>query len=312
MLPPLSRHIPFFLLFTALLFSCSGEMELCAGPNCTVLIPAGDFVRIEKEDLPRWYRFTGKELVELKGMYPGSTPLAYNDKLDLIASKSLSGDGMRISLYRGGEGPLKEIRTRNYPADEIASICMTDNGTLWLLHQGSYDGGAARQYVLSRGTIALEEWENFFLTSERDEDTFGGSVIEKPVGLFCGGNDTAVHITTFLYSGEAERRLLRLPRLSLLQVYLYRFDPRDRVMQPVTGFTPRGNGVVRAHFDSISGRFAVFQDGILSLQAGLGFPDERLYAGTNHALFAEKEGKLQIYLIDETPTKGLSGKRGTP
>lgn len=306
------RHLLWVPTVIALV-ACGGETTLCEGDDCVALSQSALFVRIENgNDRPRWHRFTGSGLTALEGMYPGSTPLAYHAGLDLLAAKSLSGDGMRLTLYRGGAGTLKEVRTRNYSADEIAAICMTDNGTLWLLHQGSYDRGAARQYILSRGTTALEQWENFFLTSERDEDTFGGSVIEKPVGLFCSGADTTVHIVTFLYSGEAERSLLRLPRLSLLQVYLYRFDPRDRIMRPVTGFTPRGNGVLRTHFDSVSGRFAIFQDGLLSLQEGLGFPDERSYPDTVDALFTSTEGELRLYLIEQTPDNGLSGRTGTP
>jgi len=307
LLSRLSRYFILFFFFTSLL-SCTGEKALCVVNDCSVMAQSEQFLRVEsEEDRPRWYRFTGKDITELRGMRTGSTPLNYNEKLDLLAAKSLSGDGMRLTLYHDGD-ELQEAATHTFAADEISALCMTDNGTVWILHQGRYDRSSARQYIVSRGTTALKEWENYFLTSERDEDTFGGSVIEKPVGLFCTGNDVAPHLTTFLYSGEAERTLLRLPRLTLLQIYLYRFDPRERIMHPLTGFTPRGDGIVRTYFDSASGSLLLFQSGQLSLQKGLGFAEERSYPDIDDMLFAHDGNTRRLFLIGKSSDKRIVGK----
>ncbi len=315
MLLKLPRHLLFLFPSVMALVSCGNETTLCEGDDCAALTQSALFVRLENgNDRPHWHRFTGSGLTALEGMYPGSTPLAYHAGLDLLAAKSLSGDGMRLTLYRGGGGVLTEETTRNQAnTDEMSALCMTGDGHLWLLHRGRYDEEDPRagRYILSRGSTALKEWDNFFLTGDSEEDTLYGSVIEKPVHLFCGEDGREVFLTTFLYSGETERSLLRLPRLSLLQVYLYRFDPAERLLQPVAGFTPRGNGPVRAHYDSRSGRFAVFQNGRLSLQKGLGFPEEREYPESSEALFSQEGGPFRLFLISKD-RRGIRGRIERP
>ncbi len=270
---------------------------LCEGNDCRIITESGDFLRVDNGTWPYWYRFDGHELRRLDGMYPGSVPLAYQPKLNILAAKSLSGDGMRLTLYRGGQGTLERIRTRNFMTDEILSLCLNEDGSLWMLHAGRPEGHGARQFILSGGSLALEDWHNYFLTSERESDTFGGTVIEKPVSLFCRAE--GVFLVTFLYSGEGERQLLRLPRFSLLQIYLYRFDKEKRLMDPVSAVTPRGSGAVTPWVDPQSGRLLISQGGHLTIQEGFGFPESFDLPGTTEILFGTAEEKTRIYLIQE-------------
>jgi hypothetical protein len=277
------------------------------------MVQADQFVRVQSDIQPRWYRFSGTKLDEVCGMRPGSVPLAYNASLNLLAAKSLSGEGVGLTFYRGGSGTLTELITRDYPADEITSLCMTDTGTVWMLHQGRYEkNDTGRQYILSRGTTALAEWENHFLTSERSGDTFGGSVIEKPGHLFCGPDQMAVYLSSFLYSDDDTRGILRLPRLSLLQIYLYRFDLKESVIYPIAGFTPRKNGMVHEFYDPRTGRFYLFQNEILATQKGLGFPDEQRFVGADNILFARDSDASPLFLIGKPQNDRVVGRIAVP
>ena len=289
----------FFIAAALTVLSCDGTRTLCEGSDCRAFAQGGSFVRVDDGVRPYWYRFDGRRLLKLDGMYPGSSPLAYHEKLDLVAAKSLSGDGVRLTLYRGGSGALERVRTRNYATDEIVSLCMAGENALWMLHAGRPSGYGARQYILSRGSLALEEWRNFFLTSEREGDTFGGTVIERPVAVFCGAGATAPFLVTFLYSGEGGRGVLKVPRSTLLQIYLYRFDEAERVMTPVASVTPRGGGTSTPWVDVATGRLFVFREGILTVQEGIGFPDSYELRNTGEALFAPGPSGPRLYLLSE-------------
>ncbi len=285
----------------SLLFSCERTRTLCEGSDCRIVIESGIFIRIDDGSWPYWHRFDGYRLHRLDGMYPGSVPIAYQPKLDILAAKSLSGDGMRLTLYRGGDGTLDHIRTRNFATDEILSLCLNGEGSLWMLHAGKPEGTGARQFILSGGSIALEEWRNYFLTSERESDTFGGTVIEKPISLSC--SEKGPFLVTFLYSGEGERRLLRLPRFTLLQIYLYRFDEKKQIMELVAAVTPRGNGMVSPWVEPQSGRLLVFQGGRLTVQEGFLFPEMVDLPGVTEVLFGAGKRGTSLYLIKGEPQR---------
>jgi len=300
---------PLVIVFvpTAFLFlSCDRSRTICEGSDCRIITESGAFIRIDDGSWPYWHRFDGHRLLRLDGMYPGSVPLAYQPKLDILAAKSLSGDGMRLTLYRGGGGTLERIRTRNFATDEILSLCLNEDGSLWMLHAGRPEGTGARQFILSGGSLALEEWRNYFLTSERESDTFGGTVIEKPVSLSCG--DKGPLLVTFLYSGEGERRILRLPRFSLLQIYLYRFDEKKRAMEPVAAVTPRGTGMASSWVDPQSGRLLVFQEGRLIVQEGFLFPEMLDLPEVTEMLFSAGKSGTRLYLVKGEPPR----MTGTP
>ncbi|HSA34253.1 MAG TPA: hypothetical protein P5077_11045, partial [bacterium] len=194
------------------------------------MTPGGPFVRVDRDDEVRWYRFTGKKITDLQMRYPGSVPMVYHERSDRLVAKSLSGDGIRLTIYRGGSGPVKEEATYNTSADEILSACITDAGSVWVLHQGRYESAAVRQFIVSRTTTRLSEWENYFLAGVEVSEQ--GTVIEKPVNIFCGRDDTELYLSTVLYAGNDRRSVLRLPILSVLQAYLYHFDPQEGLLSP--------------------------------------------------------------------------------
>ena len=266
------------------------------------MTPGGPFVRVDRDDGVRWYRFTGDGVTELRLRYPGSVPIVYHERSDRLIAKSLSGDGIRLTLYRGGEGELKEETTYNTPADEILSACMTDAGSVWVLHQGRYESAAVRQFILSRTTARFSEWDNYFLAGVEVSEQ--GAVLEKPMSLFCGRDDTELYLSTILYAGNDRRSVLRLPILSVLQAYLYRFDPADEgLLSPVTAVITRGSGRIRDRYDAVSGRYYLFQDGLLTVQSGWGSPGEYRYEGAEDALLATKGDAVRLMLIERSAKK---------
>lgn len=292
-------------------FSCDAPRTLCDKGTCQTIVQSGSFVRIGGDTWPSWYRFDGHTLQKIGGMYPGSSPLAYNEKLDITAAKSLSGEGVRLTLYRGGEGTLEHIRTRNFQTEEIIALCITDSGSLWMLHAGRPTPLSPRQYILSRGTIFFEEWRNYFLTSESARDTFDGSVVERPVSLFCGPDDKNLYVVTFLYAGEKGRKaLLEIHRSSLLQVYLYRFEEEKHLMVPLAAVTPRGEGTTVPWVDSTTGRLFVSEGSLLTIQEGWGFPDYYDFKETTDVLFAASSQGVALYLLTHKAGR-LQGKYRT-
>lgn len=266
------------------------------------MAPGGPFVRVDRDDEDvRWYRFTGDGIKDLRLRYPGSVPMAYHERSDRLIAKSLSGDGVRLTIYRGGSGALKEETTYNTPADEILSACITDAGSVWVLHQGRYESAAVRQFIVSRTTTRFPEWDNYFLAGVEVSEQ--GTVIEKPMSLFCGRDDTELYLSTVLYAGNDRRSVLRLPLLSVLQVYLYRFDPAEGLLSPITAVITRGAGQIRDRYDTVSGRYYLFQAGLLTVQKDWGFPEEYRYEKAEDALLADRDDAVQILLIERSGKK---------
>ncbi|HNT27230.1 MAG TPA: hypothetical protein PKH10_03530 [bacterium] len=265
------------------------------------MTPGGPFVRIDRDEEVRWHRFTGEKVTDLRMRYPGSVPIVYHERSDLLVAKSLSGDGIRLTIYRGGSGPVKEEVTYNTTADEILSACITDAEGVWVLHQGRYESEAVRQFIVSRTTARFSEWENYFLAGVEVSEQ--GTVIEKPVNIFCGRDDTELYLSTVLYAGNDRRSVLRLPTLSVLQAYLYQFDPVEGLLSPVTAVITRGTGRIRDRYDAVSGRYYLFQGGLLTIQEGWGFPEEHRYEGAEDALLAVKEGTVRLMLIERSGKK---------
>lgn len=297
---PLRRFHSFLVVTVfAICSSCEVSHTICDKKACQLLVQSGSFVRIDDGVWPYWYRFDGRSLQKLDGMYPGSSPLVYNEKLDITAAKSLSGEGVRLTLYRGGKGTLEQIRTHNFQTDEIIALCITDSGSVWMVHAGYPEGLMPRQYILSRGTLFLEGWRNYFLTSDGARDTFDGNVIERPVSLFCGADEKKPFIVTFLYaSGERGRKKLFGPlRSSLLQIYLYRFEEEKRLMIPLAAVTPRGEGTTVPWVDTTTGRLFVFQGSLLTVQEGWGFPDYYEFEEATDVLFASPSNETSLYIL---------------
>ncbi len=264
---------------------------MCSEAKCSYSSPISGFIEIVSEKGFSLNRIKEKGLKEVNLPGRGRSPVAYFEKDNLFLLRSLSDKGLQLDFYKADENKI--IKTLELPSyvTSISSACFDENKSLWLLHiQEHYD--IPRRFVLSKSDKNYEEWDNFLIRDEDDEDWFQrifslGAPVERPVSVTCGTDNA--YLLTHLYFQN------------IMQINVYRFDPEEKKLVYITGFFPVDeDGVVSSHFSVAGEKLYIFQNRTLTSVRKSDFPEKRDFNEFGKMFFSESEKGVLMFFIPES------------
>jgi len=306
---PVTSFKNFFLmplLSVLFAFSFSGcnntkvPFLICEEPGCSYKALMSGFIEIESEKKKVIKKISEKGLTEINIPGTGLTPVTYSSKDDLFLLKGMDDSGLIIEIYsQSQKKTLKSVNLPNF-ITALSSACFVDDGNLWLLHTQERED-TPRRFVLSKSEESYENWTNYLLREESDENWLRrifslGSPVERPVSIACGKEK--VYILTHQYFQDT------------MKIKVYFFDTEQRELVYETSFFPVDEkGKVSVHYSINDSILYVFQSRQLTTVKENDFPDMILFDEPGEMFFSEDEEGVLMLFVPDTPKEGVTKGR---